>query len=83
MKPSMTATNPTLIPAISLPPEALPLVEEVGEAAEPVAVPVTDAVAPEVLITCVSPIDGSLTLPLTSQPPAVDEGQAGGVRFGV
>ena len=82
--PSMTAANPTLIPAISLPPDALPFVE-VAEAAEPVALVVPDAVedvAVAVPVTSFWPIEGKETSPSTNQPPAVDDGQAGGVSVG-
>lgn len=89
MKPSMTATRPALIPAISLLPDALPFLVAEAEAAVPVAVPVAvlvaDAVPEEVALAMLSvwPMEGRETSPSTSQPPAVDEGQEGAVRDGV
>ena len=79
----MTATKPTPIPAISLPPFALPFVLE-GLAALPVAVAVCDAtLGPVELTSNVWPTLGSFTSPSTNQPPAVELGHAGGVKDGV
>lgn len=50
-------------------------------AAVEVAVPVTTA--PAASVESVWPMLGSLTSPSTSQPPAVEDGQAGGVSEGV
>lgn len=57
----------------------------VGEAAVPVpvAVPVGEAVVLVVPVARVWPRLGSLTFPSTSQPPAVEDGQAGGVNEGL
>ena len=58
----------------------------VADAAEPVALPVAVPVllgALPLLLTCwVWPTLGSLTSPSTNHPPAVELGQAGGVREG-
>jgi len=88
MKPIITATRAALMPAISLPPEALDPFVDVAEAEEPVAVPVElelelalEAAVAEVARTW--PSVGSATLPSTNQPPAVELGQAGAVRLGV
>jgi hypothetical protein len=86
MKPIITATRAALIPAISLPPEALDPFVDVAEADEPVAVPVKLALALEAPVPAVArawPSVGSATLPSTNQPPAVELGQAGAVRLGV
>ncbi len=80
MNPSITATSPTLIPAISFPPFALPFFVLDACGALVVAVPVL--AAPALLVESVCPILGSLTSPATNQPPAVDVGQAGGVSDG-
>ena len=84
--PNMTATRPALIPAISLPPLALPFFVVVADAAEPVALDVTLAVllaaVPLLLICWVCPTLGSATSPSTNHPPAVLLGHAGGVRLG-
>jgi hypothetical protein len=87
MKPIMTATRPVAMPAISLLPEALPFVavaeadEAVADAVGELPAAVPAAVAPEVIRTWL--IVGSLALGSTSQPPAVEAGQAGGVTLGV
>jgi hypothetical protein len=83
INPSITATRPTLIPAISFPPFALPFVLD-GLAALPVAVPVdADPAAVPVPLTCnVCPTLGNFTSPSTSHPPAVELGHAGGVKLG-
>lgn len=85
MKPNMTATRPALMPAISLPPFALPFVVLEADAALPVAVPVAVPVteAPVVVACKTWPKLGRATLPFTNQPPAVELGQAGGVTDGV
>lgn len=84
IKPNMTATSPALMPAISLLPDALPLVLD-GLAADPVGEELLAAVVvgtpPLASSTC--PMLGNWTLPLTSQPPAVEAGHAGAVRSGV
>jgi len=91
MKPSMTATRPALMPAISLPPDAAPFVAE-ADADEPVAVP--EAAAADVLDGAAVVVAtlllarawlsvGSAGLPLTNQPPDVELGQAGGVTLAV
>lgn len=80
MNPSITATNPTLIPAISFPPFAPPFFVLDGCDALVVAVPVLAAAALPVESVC--PILGSFTSPSTSQPPAVEVGHAGGVNVG-
>lgn len=71
------------MPAISLPPLALPFFVAVGEAADPVALPVGVLVllgAPLLETCCVSPTEGNATFPWTNHPPAVELGQAGGVK---
>jgi hypothetical protein len=85
MKPIITATRAALMPAISLPPEALDPFVEVAEAEEPVAVPVELAgfAAAVAEVARTSPSVGNATLPSTNQPPAVELGQAGAVRLGV
>ena len=71
-----------LIPAICLPPLALPLVGDAEAEADPVAVaaPVTMGVPPE---PSAWPRVGSGGFPFTSQPFAEELGQAGGVTFAV
>ena len=75
--PSITPAKPILIPAISLPPFAVPLVAD-GEADGLVF---EAAVALDVVVGALRfkdcPIVGSATLPSTSQPFDVDEGHAG------
>jgi hypothetical protein len=80
MNPSITATSPTLMPAISLPPLAPPFFVLDAEGELVVAVPV--AAAPALLAERVCPTLGSLTSPSTNQPPAVELGHAGGVKVG-
>jgi hypothetical protein len=83
--PNITATSPALMPAISLPPLALPFFVLVAEAADPVALPVAVPVLLGALplLTCrVWPTLGNATSPSTNQPPAVLLGQAGGVKVG-
>ena len=76
MKPNITPASPMLIPAISLPPFAVPFV---GDAEAPVAEPVFEAVAVAegALRSRVWPTVGNATFPFTSQPFDVDVGQAG------
>ena len=78
------------MPAISLPPLAVPGVEvPLGVLAVPEALAVgllvveaTIAVPPApVVMAC--PTVGEGTLPSTNQPPAVEDGQAGGVSDGL
>jgi hypothetical protein len=80
MNPSITATNPTLIPAISFPPFAPPFFVLDACGALVVAVPVL--AAPALPVESVCPILGNLTSPSTNQPPGVELGQAGGVSVG-
>jgi hypothetical protein len=81
MNPSITPTRPALIPAISLPPFEPDFLVAVLWALEVVAVAV--AAAPEASVLSVCPRLGSATSPFTSQPPAVEVGQAGGDKLGV
>src|SRR6476469_9573424 len=84
MKTNMTAARPALMPAISFPPLAAPFLVLVASAAEPVPVGVVlDVVVVLPPTCCVCPTVGSLTSPSTNQPPAVELGQAGGVKVGL
>ena len=80
MKPSITPAKPRLMPAISLPPVAVPFVADAeGEEVVPDAAEAAAAAAVGVggLRERLWPRVGRAGLPSTSHPSAVEDGQAG------
>ena len=78
MNPNRTPASPMLIPAISLPPLALPFFVAVADALD--AVPVGVAPVPVARLR-LWPTVGNGGFPLINQPPGVDDGHVGGVRL--
>lgn len=93
INPSITVTRAMPMPVISRPPLARPGVEDgagelevvAGLAAVPVgaAVVLATIAVPPTPVVMACPMVGSGASPSTNHPPAVELGQAGGVKFGL